>query len=229
MSAGGGYCFITLHSVCMKSASVALVKSQVDGEWDSFWGKITKLFNVHPDIKAMQEQDTLALIPAVFIFYKPEVFTTRQNGMRKVYRWWGRGKHSQVQMLCCVLMQTVTPISPLPSISQPKKICVWYASLFSTTIHCDHLSKGKSIKSHLILPDQPAQQEFLSVKVKDFERCQEEKGGINKRMEVVWKERRQRQKRNADRQENRAGSTDCTVSTCNYEGFLGPDVKHVIV
>lgn len=57
--------------------------------------------------------------------------------------------------------------------------------LFSKTIHCDHLSQGKSIevkiKSHLILPDQPPLQEFVSKKVKGL-KDREGKGGIDKRM-----------------------------------------------
>ena len=57
-----------------------------------------------------------------------------------------------------VLIQTLTPISPPPSISQPERICVRCASYsaqpFTVTIPARGNQLKLKIKSHLILPDQ---------------------------------------------------------------------------
>lgn len=57
-----------------------------------------------------------------------------------------------------VLIQTLTPISPPPSISQPERICVRCASYsaqpFTVTISARGNQLKLKIKSHLILPDQ---------------------------------------------------------------------------
>lgn len=55
-------------------------------------------------------------------------------------------------------MQTLTPITPLPLISQPERICVQYASYsaqpFTVTVSARVNQLKLKIKSHLILPVQ---------------------------------------------------------------------------
>lgn len=89
-----------------------------------------------------------------------------------------------------VLMQTLTPISSLSSISQPGRICVRYTSYsarpFTVTISARINQLKLKIKSHLILPEQPPQQEFMSKKVKGFKN--EREGWIQQRNRASLRE-----------------------------------------
>ena len=76
-----------------------------------------------------------------------------------------------------VLIQTLTPISPPPSISQPERICVRCASYsaqpFTVTISARGNQLKLKIKSHLILPDQTPLLFFFQRKLTIWKKAQE--------------------------------------------------------